>query len=288
MPEGHVIHGLARQLSDTFAGKPVNVSSPQGRFATEAASLDGAVFAGAEAWGKHLFLHFGGTSDADDTLDARIIHIHLGLIGTFTLEPLAEPRGQVRLRIDNGEVAADLRGPQRCVVIGPAEEDAALAKLGVDPLRPVGGETEDGVLNEEKRERAFARTRRSAKPVGALLMDQSMYAGVGSIYRTEALFRAGIDPNLPGKSLSVGELQDIWDDMVVLMDYGLAHGRIDTVRPEHTPEAMGREPRKDDHGGEVYVYRRAGQPCLVCGTPVELGEMGGRKIYWCPQCQAGR
>ena len=42
-------------------------------------------------------------------------------------------------------------------------------------------------------------------------------------------------------------------------------GRIDTVRPEHTPEAMGRPPRVDRHGGEVYVYRRAGQPCLVCG-----------------------
>lgn len=284
MPEGHVIHRLADELTRKFAGGPVNVSSPQGRFATEAASLDGLDFAGAAAWGKHLFLHFGDT----DAPDARIIHIHLGLIGTFLVEPFAEPRGQVRLRIDNGDVAADLRGPQRCVVIGPAEEDAALAKLGVDPLRPLGGDTGDGVLNEEKRQRAFTRTRRSVKPIGALLMDQSMYAGVGSIYRTEALFRAGIDPNVPGKSLTEGELRDIWDDTVVLMDYGLEHGRIDTVRDEHTPEAMGREPRKDDHGGEVYVYRRAGLPCLVCGMPVELGEMAARKIYWCPVCQAGR
>lgn len=284
MPEGHVIHRLARELNAQFAGAPVNVSSPQGRFATEATSLDGAAFSGAEAWGKHLFLHFGDTTAPD----ARIIHIHLGLIGTFTLEPFAEPRGQVRLRIDNGSVAADLRGPQRCVIIGPSEEDTALGKLGVDPLRPVGGPSEDGALNEEKRERAFTRTRRSSKPIGALLMDQSMYAGVGSIYRTEALFRAGINPNLPGTSVTEGELEDIWQDMVVLMDYGLEHGRIDTVRDEHTPEAMGREPRKDDHGGEVYVYRRAGLPCLVCGTPVELGEMAARKIYWCPVCQAGR
>lgn len=284
MPEGHVIHRLADELTTRFAGRPVNVSSPQGRFATEAAALDGRLFAGAEAWGKHLFLHFGDPSAPD----ARIIHIHLGLIGTFTLEPFAAPRGQVRLRIDDGDVAADLRGPQRCVVVGPAEEDAALAKLGVDPLRPVDGTTPDAALNEEKRQRAFARTRRSSKPIGALLMDQSMYAGVGSIYRTEALFRAGIDPTLPGSSLTGGELSDIWDDMVVLMDYGLEHGRIDTVRDEHTPEAMGREPRKDDHGGEVYVYRRAGLPCLVCGTPVELGEMAARKIYWCPVCQAGR
>lgn len=290
MPEGHVIHRLAHQLTDVFGGKAVTVSSPQGRFSAEAASLDGTVFAGAVAWGKHLFLHFGGAGAAGSAKaqDARIIHIHLGLIGTFTLEPFDEPRGQVRLRIDNGEVAADLRGPQRCVVIGPAEEDAAVAKLGADPLQPVAGVSQDAELNGNKRRQAFARTRRSAKPVGALLMDQSMYAGVGSIYRTEALFRAGIDPNLPGSSLTEGELAGIWEDMVALMDYGLDHGRIDTVRDEHTPEAMGRDPRKDDHGGEVYVYRRAGQPCLVCGTPVELGEMAARKIYWCPVCQGRR
>ena len=50
------------------------------------------------------------------------------------------------------------------------------------------------------------------------------------------------------------------------MAYGVGTGRIDTVRPEHEPEAMGRDPRRDDHGGEVYVYRRHGQPCHVCGT----------------------
>ena len=59
----------------------------------------------------------------------------------------------------------------------------------------------------------------------------------------------------------------MWDDLVELMAEGVRTGRIDTVRPEHTPEAMGRPPRSDDHGGEVYVYRRTGQPCLVCGTP---------------------
>jgi len=118
-------------------------------------------------------------------------------------------------------------------------------------------------------------------------MDQALYAGVGSGYRSEVLFRVGNDPTGPGKSLTTAELDEIWSDMVDLMTYGEVAGRIDTVRPEHTPEAMGRPPRKDDHGGEVYVYRRAGLPCLVCGTPVETGEMAGRKIYWCPVCQRG-
>jgi formamidopyrimidine-DNA glycosylase len=268
MPEGHVIHRLARMLNTQFAGREVSVSSPQGRWTSEAAKLDGSVLQEAEAWGKHLFIHF----------PAGIVHIHLGLIGTLTFEPFAPPRGQVRLRIATDDVAADLRGPQRCVLIDPAEEDAVLAKLGADPLRAADATTLASV---------FARTRRSSKPIGALLMDQSLYAGVGSIYRTEVLFRLGIDPQRPGKSLAVDELDAIWTDMVGLMEYGEEHGRIDTVRPEHTPEAMGREPRKDDHGGEVYVYRRAGQPCLVCGTPVSVGELAGRKIYWCPVCQDG-
>ena len=69
------------------------------------------------------------------------------------------------------------------------------------------------------------------------------------------------------------------------MEYGVEHGRIDTVRPEHSPEAMGREPRKDDHGGEVYVYRRAGLPCYICGTPVAEKVMEGRNLFWCPTCQ---
>jgi formamidopyrimidine-DNA glycosylase len=276
-----VIHRLAHGLSSQFAGRPVAVSSPQGRFADQAAALDGSVLAGAEAWGKHLFIHFGG----GDRPDPRIVHIHLGLIGTLRFEPFAPPHGQVRLRIADAEVAADLRGPQRCVLIDPQAEDAAVAKLGPDPLLPVGGGTAAGRLNEGKLATALAKTRRSSKPVGALLMDQGLYAGVGSIYRTEVLFRLGIDPRRPGTALSEAELDAVWADLVGLMADGEERGRIDTVRPEHTPEAMGRPPRRDDHGGEVYVYRRAGQPCLVCGTPVEVGELAGRKVYRCPTCQ---
>ena len=60
------------------------------------------------------------------------------------------------------------------------------------------------------------------------------------------------------------------------------------LRDEHLPEAMGREPRVDRHGGEVYVYRRAGQPCLVCATPVRTQVLEGRNLYWCPRCQRRR
>lgn len=116
-------------------------------------------------------------------------------------------------------------------------------------------------------------------------MDQAVLAGVGNVYRAELLFRHRIDPLRPGNTLRVGQWQAMWDDLVVLMREGVRTGRIDTVRPEHTPEAMGRPPRRDDHGGEVYVYRRTGQPCHVCGSTVRTSELQGRNLFWCPRCQ---
>ena len=116
-------------------------------------------------------------------------------------------------------------------------------------------------------------------------MDQSVVAGPGNIYRAEVLFRQGIDPMLPGRALSEGQWSAIWADLVVLMAEGVRSGRIDTVRPEHMPEAMGRAPRVDDHGGEVYVYRRAGSACLVCGSVVASVELAARNLFWCPGCQ---
>jgi endonuclease-8 len=72
------------------------------------------------------------------------------------------------------------------------------------------------------------------------------------------------------------------------MAYGVRTGRIDTVRAEHSPEAMGRAPRVDDHGGEVYVYRRQGQPCHVCGSTIATRVLEGRNLFWCPRCQRRR
>ena len=89
----------------------------------------------------------------------------------------------------------------------------------------------------------------------------------------------------PGRTLRRRQFQALWDDLVALMAEGVRTGRIDTVRPEHTPEAMGRPARADDHGGEVYVYRRTGQPCLVCGALVRTQVLAGRNLFWCGQCQ---
>jgi endonuclease-8 len=116
-------------------------------------------------------------------------------------------------------------------------------------------------------------------------MDQKVLAGVGNVYRAEVLFRHGVDPFLPGRDLPAPLWEAMWADLSALMRQGVRDNRIDTVRPEHEPEAMGRPPRRDDHGGEVYVYRRTGQPCLVCGTPVRTEPLAGRNLFWCPTCQ---
>lgn len=268
MPEGHVLHRLAREFSERFGGHSVHSSSPQGRF-TAAESLDGDVLTGAETWGKHLFVAFASTPAQ--------VHVHLGIYGKARFEPGLPPIvGQVRWRVSDGASTMDLRGPNTCELVDPDEHATILARLGPDPLRA-----------DADPRRFVDRVLRSRAPIATLLMDQSVIAGTGNIYRAEVLYRQGLDPLLPGNALTPAQAQEIWVDMVELMALGLEHGRIDTVRPEHEPEAMGRPPREDGHGGEVYVYRRQGQPCLACGAPVQAGTIAGRNLFWCSECQRG-
>lgn len=267
MPEGHTLHRLADELRATYAGRVVSSSSPQGRFGSEAARLDGRVLEGTEAWGKHLFVSFADVPEQ--------AHVHLGLYGSFVIgagtgHPVA---GQVRWRIESGSTA-DLRGPSACELLAPPEVDAIMARLGPDPLRA-----------DADPDRAWIRIHRSSVPIAALLMDQAVLAGVGNVYRAEILHRHRVAPMTAGRRIPRGRWEAMWSDLVELMRDGVRTGRIDTVRPEHEPEAMGRAPRADDHGGEVYVYRRDGQPCLVCGTPVRRRVLAGRNLFWCPSCQ---
>jgi endonuclease VIII len=270
VPEGHTLHRLATELTAAFAGRPIRVSSPQGRFDREAAQLDGSTLLVAESAGKHLFLDF----DAD-----QVVHVHLGLIGGFDVHhevsEVPAPVGQVRLRLVRDHTAyADLRGATQCALVTGARRNEIVARLGPDPLRP-----------DAEPERAWRRISRSPRAIGDLLMDQGVLAGVGNVYRAEVLYRHRIHPLRPGRTLRVSQWRALWDDLVLLMTEGVRVGRIDTVRPEHTPEAMGRPPRQDDHGGEVYVYRRAGMPCLVCGARVRTDVLVGRNLFWCPRCQ---
>ncbi|MBT2368374.1 Fpg/Nei family DNA glycosylase [Streptomyces sp. ISL-10] len=267
MPEGHTIHRLAADHFERFGGRSVRATSPQGKFSDSAALVDGQTLETTEAHGKHLFLGFGPLG---------WVHIHLGLFGkvNFGDAPAPPPTDTVRLRLANPDSYVDLRGPTTCALLTDGEKHAIHDRLGPDPLR-----------GDDGPERAWGRISRSRTTIAALLMDQKIVAGVGNVYRAEVLFRHGIDPYRAGRDLTRREWDAIWDDLVALMREGVRNNRIDTVRPEHTPEAMGRPPRVDDHGGEVYVYRRANLPCHICGGEIRTAGLAARNLFWCPSCQ---
>lgn len=286
MPEGHSVHRLARSLHRSFAGEVLRASSPQGRFAAGAELLDGRRLVRAEAWGKHLFLEF-----AEDL----VVHVHLGLYGDFlrAAAPAPEARGAVRLRLEGERWYADLRGPTACDLVGPEGRAAILARLGPDPLRR---DADPAVVRR--------RITSSRSPVAGLLMDQSVLAGVGNIYRAELLHRHEVSPYTEGRALP-GDLVDaMWADLVLLMRDGVRRGRIVTVAPDDVARLAALDvdrPAADDpelDGGEdtparrrlrrstgVYVYRREGRACLRCGTEVRAEDYQGRRLYWCPGCQ---
>ena len=239
------------------------VSSPQGRFADGAAAVNGHIFKKASAWGKHLFHHYDG---------GRVVHVHLGLYGTFTEVPIPMPLpvGQVRMRMIGAEYGTDLRGPTVCEVISEPEIADIVARLGPDPLR----RDADGAL-------AWARIRKSRRPIGALLMDQSVIAGVGNVYRSELLYRHLIDPYRPGTHIDEGEF-----DRDVDRSRGVDEGRR-SPRQDHRDPPRGRswlavvraEPsahlRVSACGGAVSGVRHRGphrsargpQPVLVPNLP---------------------
>lgn len=184
-----------------------------------------------------------------------------------------EPVGAVRLRLLTEATCADLRGPTACEVLDPAQVDAQLARLGPDPLVDRG-------KNGEARFVEAVRKRRT--PIGILLMDQSVVAGIGNIYRAEMLYRARLSPFQPGNTLTEEQARQLWRDWTKLLKVGVEVGQmmtIDGLRGKAKENALRN--REDRH----WVYGRAGLPCRTCGTPIALTEMQGRKLYWCPACQ---
>ncbi|RLE26338.1 MAG: Fpg/Nei family DNA glycosylase [Actinobacteria bacterium] len=267
MPEGHTIHLAAREQTKLLTGRTVHVSSPQGRF-TDASRIDGATLERVEAYGKHLFYHW-------DT--GEVGHVHLGLFGKYrvTIDPeLMPPVGLVRMRLrtetDDGQVVTvDLSGPTACSVDDPSTRDGILARLGPDPLR----------RNSDPR-KMIDRIRKSERGIGDLLMDQSVVAGVGNVYRAEALFVQGIHPLRPGSSFDHGELQQLWDTTRRMLRKGVTDGRIITVTREDLGFPRGKRIERED---ATYAYKR--DRCLRCGDDIRRIEIANRTCYYCPTDQ---
>jgi endonuclease VIII len=268
MPEGHTIHRLAQDQSKTLVGHVLKVSSPQGRFASGAQMLDGRKLVSIDACGKHLFYNF------DDASTGPVLHVHLGLFGKYRTQKvdgdgdIAEPRGAVRVRFVSPTHVVDLNGPNQCDVIEPPQKQEVLDRLGPDPLR--AGETS---------KRAWERISTSKTIIGQLVMDQSVIAGIGNIYRTELLFRNKINPNLPGRELSRPVFNRFWKDAVKLLHIGVKYNRIITVDLDEVDKPATRL----RYGERTLIFGKS--ECPVCEGPVTRFEIAKRRAFWCAQCQ---
>jgi len=264
VPEGHTIHRLARDLNRTLGRRPVQATSPQGRFADGAGGIDGCTLESAEAWGKYLFCDFG---------TGEILHIHLGLIGKFRQRafPPEEPIGEIRLRLVGEGSTWDLSGPTRCELVNPSEQERIVAKLGPDPLR-----------RDADPDATRARLARTTRPIGATLLDQSIVAGIGNVYRAELLFLCGIHPARASDSITDDEFDTLWARTVDLLRIGERLGRIVTTDPDEIGRPRSRM-RRDER---LYVYHR--EHCRRCGDPLRTDLIGGRPITSCPTCQPAR
>ena len=184
-----------------------------------------------------------------------------------------DPVGAVRVRLLTETAVADLRGPTACEVLDPQQVKAVLAKLGPDPL------VDDGPEAEERFVRAV---RRTTKPIGLLLMDQSVVSGIGNVYRAELLFRARLDPHTPGREVPEDTVRALWRDWARLLELGVRTGQMmtkDDLTEKEWSKAMA------DQQERHYVYKRHGLPSPRGDGNVVIEDMGGRNLYWAPGWQ---
>ena len=269
MPEGHTIHRLARDHAEWFAGRKVRVSSPQGRFSAAAQQLDGRRLVATDAYGKHLLHRYD---------DGRSVHIHLGLFGKVFHHALAvrsappPPRDTVRYRVESrgreGGHAIDLVGATACELLDEPEVEAIVARLGPDPIR-----------DDADPERAWAALQRRSVGIGRALMDQSVLAGVGNVYRAEVLFVHGLHPDVPSRDVDRGTWDAMWATLVAWLRRGVKERRIITVDPKEVGVPRSRMRRAD----ATYVYHQ--ERCRRCGTSVRRYDLAGRWAYACETCQ---
>jgi len=244
VPEGDSLHRAAARLQP-LVGQRVAVETPHPRAAATrvAEQLDGLRLERVEAVGKNLLLTFEG---------GVVLRSHLRMSGRWQLRP----RGERRV----GRPWLVLRGDRHEGVLwnGPVLElgDRRTARLGPDILgRPP--DVDAMVLNLR------AQSRRA---LGDALLDQRLVAGIGNMWKAEALWRARLSPWLPVASVPDDELRALLADTALLMRRSVAG-----QRPERR------------------VYRRAGRPCPRCGAPIRSRGQGddNRTAYWCASCQRG-
>lgn len=245
MPEGDALHRTARQLQ-VFVGQQLEVETPHPRARVNrvAERLDGKRLVAVEAVGKNLLLRFEG---------GLVLRSHLRMRGRWQILPRNGKR--------QGTPWLVLRGAESEAVLwnGPVLE------LDESHVRSLGPD----ILADPPDLDAMLAKLRGADPrlmIGEALLDQRLIAGIGNLWRAEALWRAGISPWRPLGELKDEELRATLDQAAQLMRKSLDSGLRERA-----------------------VYRRAGRPCLRCGTPIRSRGQGdaNRIAYWCPDCQEG-
>ena len=260
MPEGHTVHRFACEQQELI-GLRLTVTSPQGRFAHQAALLDRHLLLGVEAWGKHLLHHFEG---------GHHLHIHLGMQGKLLRDVTGRrplPQARVRLEAPAVGVAWELVAPSRCEVLDDDRVAGLLAGLGPDPLR-----------DDTDAETVLRRLAGDGREIGEVLLDQSVLAGAGNVFRAEVLHACRIHPRRPASALSAAERSCLWETLRHMMEVAVEEGRILTVPAQ---EGVDRATLAETEARYVYKQER----CRRCGTAVETATIGGRTSYACPTCQ---
>lgn len=251
MAEGDTIRRLARRFEQTIVGETVTASAPNPRGkASGIERLDGRKLERVEAHGKHFLLDFGELS----------LHSHLGMSGGWHIH-----RRGARWRRPRTSAWAVLSGGIWDAVQfgGPTLEVMSTSKMRRHPqIARLGPDILDDDFDEDAVVAAmYADATRS---LGDALLDQSLVAGIGNIFKSEACFAARIDPRRPVGDLSEEELREV---------LGAARGLMrEAVK-------SGRYPHK--------VYRRRQGACPRCHGRIESRGQGdaNRTTYWCPRCQ---
>jgi endonuclease VIII len=260
VPEGHTIHRAARDQRPMLVGHMLDIASPQGRFREGAALLDRQCCTAIDAYGKHLLYRFES---------GEALHIHLGLFGQFRTAklPAPEPRGAVRVRMKSQSHVVDINGPNCCEVLDPVQSGALIARIGPDVLRA-----------DADPERAWAKITRSRVAIGQLLMDQSVIAGIGNIYRSEILWRQRVHPAVPGNAIPRETFDGIWADAVQLLAIGVEKNAIITVDRVKPSRSRYRE--------RVNIFGK--DACPACDGPITRFELATRRVFACGSCQPVR
>lgn len=202
--------------------------------------------------------------------------IHLGMSGRMRItspsDPL-DPHTQLVVTTDRGDQVRliDPRTFGFVAVFTPEElEHDSLAALGPDALEELPDAATLG-----------ARLAGRRAPIKALLLDQRILAGLGNIYADEVLFRARVRPTRPGGDLTPEELADLVAAIPEVLLAGVEMGGTSLDDLAYLlPDG-----RAGEYLDRLMVYGRAGEPCLVCGTPIERAVVAQRSSHFCPTCQ---